>query len=112
MSVRSVQCACETRWMVDFRDDRGKQPVTALVAATAVGIGLPVTLESVNKTTNRLPTIDPDYVYWTRDCEYVSKRCETCGYPMELTECEPGWRTGDIPLATSINPMIEPTPYG
>lgn len=39
---RTIRCQCSTRWLVNFGDRRGELPTSALVAATASGMGLGV----------------------------------------------------------------------
>lgn len=80
-----VRCACITRWVVDFGDDRGVQPATSMVAALASGVGLPVKLASVSSTPIR-PIAPPGIVYGDSET-YVVKNCEVCGWPKLKRRC-------------------------
>lgn len=83
---RYVKCACVTRWLVDFRDDRGEQPVPPISAALASGVGLPVRLASIS-TTPMIPLTCLGLRY-AGEVEYVAKSCPVCKWPTKIARSE------------------------
>lgn len=78
------KCRCVTRWLVDFGDERGVQPVPAICAALASGIGLTVSLGQFSTTPFR-PIGIPGLQYSGCD-EVEEKFCKTCGWPTRVTK--------------------------
>lgn len=79
----TVSCQCETRWTVDFGDERGEQPVPAITAVLAMGVGLRVRLKDVSRSPSRPVIIAGMCYYGSR--EVVDEVCQTCGWPTKVS---------------------------